>query len=143
MMTASPRFIRALLFAAAAFAAMGPAHAQTGAAQTYPNKPVRLITTYPPGGASDIMARIIAQKLGESWGQTVIVENKSGANGSIGLEYAARQPADGSSFVIGNMGPVSINPLITKVPYDMTRDFLPVTMVASAPTVLVVYPGVP
>jgi tripartite-type tricarboxylate transporter receptor subunit TctC len=103
------------LFAAAAFAAMDPAHAQTAAAQTYPSKPVRLITTYPPGGASDIMARIVAQKLNEIWGQSVIVENKSGANGSIGLEYAARQPADGSSFVIGNMGPVSINPLITKV----------------------------
>jgi len=137
-MTASSRFIRALLFAAAAFTAMGPAHAQTGAAQTYPSKPVRLITTYPPGGASDIMARIIAQKLNEIWGQSVIVENKSGANGSIGLEYAARQPADGSSFVIGNMGPVSINPLITKVPYDIARDFLPISMVAISPTVLVI-----
>jgi tripartite-type tricarboxylate transporter receptor subunit TctC len=97
-----------------------------------------LITTYPPGGASDIMARIIAQKLNEIWGQSVIVENKSGANGSIGLEYAARQPADGSSFVIGNMGPVSINPLITKVPYDIARDFLPISMVAISPTVLVI-----
>jgi len=138
MMTASSSFIRALLFAAATFAAIGPAHAQTAAAQTYPNKPVRLITTYPPGGASDIMARIIAQKLNEIWGQSVIVENKSGANGSIGLEYAARQPADGSSFVIGNMGPVSINPLITKVPYDIARDFLPISMVAISPTVLVI-----
>jgi tripartite-type tricarboxylate transporter receptor subunit TctC len=104
---------------------------------------VRLITTYPPGGASDIMARIIAQKLGEIWGQTVLVENKSGANGSIGIEYAARQPADGTSFVIGNMGPVSINPLISKVPYDMTRDFLPVSLVAIGPTVLVTNPSVP
>jgi tripartite-type tricarboxylate transporter receptor subunit TctC len=103
----------------------------------FPGKQVRLITTYPSGGASDIMARIIAQKLGEIWGQTVIVENKSGANGSIGLEYAARQPADGSSFVIGNMGPVAINPLISKVPYDIARDFLPISMVAISPTVLV------
>ena len=143
-MTASQFFARALLLAAAAFGAVCPAHAQApAAAPTYPSKPVRLITTYPPGGASDIMARIIAQKLNEMWGQPVIVENKSGANGSIGLEYAARQPADGSSFVIGNMGPVAINPLITKVPYDIARDFLPVTMVASAPTVLVVNPGVP
>jgi tripartite-type tricarboxylate transporter receptor subunit TctC len=139
MMTASQLFIRALLLAAAAFGATGPAHAQApGAAQTYPSKPVRLITTYPPGGASDIMSRIIAQKLNEIWGQSVIVENKSGANGSIGLEYAARQPADGSSFVIGNMGPVSINPLITKVPYDIARDFLPISMVAISPTVLVI-----
>jgi len=144
MMTARQFFVRALLLASATLAAMSSAHAQSPAATpTYPSKLVRLITTYPPGGASDIMARIIAQKLGEIWGQTVIVENKGGANGSIGLEYAARQPADGSSFVLGNMGPVSINPLITKVPYDVARDFLPVTMVASAATVLIVNPGVP
>lgn len=106
-------------------------------AQTAPAKQVRLITTYPPGGASDIMARIIGQRLGELWGQTVVVENRVGANGSIGIEYAARQPADGSSFVIGNMGPVAINPLISKVPYDMARDFQPVALVAIGPTVLV------
>ncbi len=144
MMTASKLFARALLLASAALIAVCPAHAQApGAGTTYPSKQVRLITTYPPGGASDIMARIIAQKLGEIWGQTVIVENKSGANGSIGLEYSARQPADGSSFVIGNMGPVSINPLITKVPYDIARDFLPVSMVAVAPTVLVINANTP
>ena len=143
-MIASQIFARALLIAAGALAAVSSAHAQSPAtAQTYPSKPVRLITTYPPGGASDIMARIIAQKLREIWGQTVIVENRAGANGSVGLEYAARQPADGSSFVLGNMGPVSINPLITKVPYDIARDFLPVTMVASAPTVLIVHPSMP
>ena len=137
-MTTSQIFARAILLASAALVAVGSAHAQSPAATpTYPSKPVRLITTYPPGGASDIMARIIAQKLGEIWGQTVIVENKSGANGSIGLEYAARQPADGSSFVIGNMGPVAINPLISKVPYDIARDFLPISMVAISPTVLV------
>ena len=106
-------------------------------AQTAPAKQVRLITTYPPGGASDIMARIIGMKLGDIWGQTVLVENKSGANGSIGMEYAARQTPDGSSFVIGNMGPVTINPQISKVPYDMARDFQPVSMVAIAPTILV------
>ncbi len=147
MITASKFFVRALLLAAVAFGAIGvifPAYAQVpAAAQSYPGKPVRLITTYPPGGASDIMSRIIAQKLNEIWGQPVIVENKAGANGSIGLEYAARQPADGSSFVIGNMGPVSINPLITKVPYDIARDFLPISMVAISPTVLVIYPGSP
>ena len=78
-MTTSQLFARALLLASAALAAMGSAHAQSLATTpTYPGKLVRLITTYPPGGASDIMARIIAQKLGEIWGQTVIVENKSG-----------------------------------------------------------------
>jgi tripartite-type tricarboxylate transporter receptor subunit TctC len=130
-------FARVLLLASAALVAVVPAHVQAQGDPAFPGKQVRLITTYPPGGASDIMARIIAQKLGEIWGQTVIVENKSGANGSIGLEYAARQPADGSSFVIGNMGPVAINPLISKVPYDIARDFLPISMVAISPTVLV------
>ena len=105
-------------------------------AQTPPAKQFRVILTYPPGGASDIMGRIIAQKLGEIWGQTVLVENRSGANGSIGIEYAARQTADGSSFVIGNLGPVAINPLISKVPYDIPRDFQPVSLVAIGPTVL-------
>lgn len=138
MTTINHSVIRTLLLTAATVAATGATHAQTS-----PGKPVRLITTYPPGGASDIMSRIIAQKLGEIWSQTVMVENKSGANGSIGLEYAARQPADGSSFVIGNLGPVSINPLISKVPYDIARDFLPVSMLAIAPTVLVIYPGSP
>jgi tripartite-type tricarboxylate transporter receptor subunit TctC len=109
----------------------------TAEAQTVPAKQMRLIITYPPGGASDIMGRLIGQKLGEIWGQTVLVDSKPGANGSIGIEYAARQPADGSSFVIGNMGPVSINPIISKVSYDMGRDFLPVSMVAIGPTVLV------
>jgi tripartite-type tricarboxylate transporter receptor subunit TctC len=109
----------------------------TAEAQTLPAKQMRLIITYPPGGASDIMGRLIGQKLGEIWGQTVLVESKPGANGSIGIEYAARQPADGSSFVIGNMGPVAINPVISKVPYDVARDFLPVSMVAIGPTVLV------
>jgi tripartite-type tricarboxylate transporter receptor subunit TctC len=141
-MVATQSISRALLVVslAIAIAALGPA---ATSAQTAPAKQVRLITTYPPGGASDIMARIIAQKLGEIWGQTVLVENKAGANGSIGIEYAARQPADGSSFVIGNMGPVTINPQISKVPYDMARDFAPVTLVAIGPTVLVTNPGTP
>jgi tripartite-type tricarboxylate transporter receptor subunit TctC len=143
IMAASLLVVRAsLVVSLAAIAALLPQlssaqTASTGPALTAPAKQVRLITTYPPGGASDIMARIIGQKLGEIWGQTVIVENKVGANGSIGIEYAARQPADGSSFVIGNMGPVSINPLISKVPYDMARDFQPVALVAIGPTVLV------
>lgn len=143
MMIAYRLFFRTLMIASAALAALNPAHAQTPGEAPPHAKQVRLITTYPPGGASDIMGRIIAQKLGEIWGQTVIVENKAGANGSIGLDYAARQPADGSSFVIGNMGPVSINPLITKVPYVIARDFLPISMVAISPTVLVIYPGSP
>jgi len=116
---------------------------QVSVAQLASGKQMRFILTYPPGGASDIMGRLMAQKLGEIWGQTVLVENRGGANGSIGIEYAARQPADGSSFVLGNMGPVAINPQISRVPYDMARDFQPVALVAIAPTVLVTHSSIP
>src|SRR4029077_13270040 len=87
-------------------------------AQSYPNKPVRLIVAYPPGGSSDLMARVFGAKLGDMWGQQVVVENKPGAAGSIGTEYAAKQPADGYAFMIGNLGPVAVNPLLSKVPYS-------------------------
>ena len=112
-------------------------------AQTYPSKPVRLIVTYPPAGSSDLMARILGQKLAELWGQPVIVENKPGAAGSIGMDYAAHQPPDGYSFVIGNLGPVAVNPLLSKVPYDVERDFVPVSLIATGPNVLVVNPKTP
>jgi tripartite-type tricarboxylate transporter receptor subunit TctC len=109
-----------------------------GHAQSFPSKPVRFIVTYPPGGSSDLMARIMGQKMGEVWGQTVIVDGKPGAAGSIGMEFAARQPADGYTFVIGNLGPASVNPLITKVPYNMDKDFIPVSLTAVGPNILVV-----
>ena len=107
-------------------------------AQAFPNKPVKLIVTYPPGGSSDLMARIMGQKLSEVWGQPVIIESKPGAAGSIGMEFAARQPADGYTFVVGNLGPASVNPLITKVPYNMDKDFIPVSLTATGPNILVV-----
>ena len=93
-------------------------------AQAYPAKPVRLIVTYPPGGSSDLLARVFGQKLSELWGQAVIVESKPGAAGSIGMDFAARQAPDGYTFVIGNIGPAAVNPLLTKVPYDVERDFV-------------------
>ena len=112
-------------------------------AQTYPSKPVRLIVTYPPAGSSDLMARILGQKLSELWGQPVLVENKAGAAGSIGMEYAAHQPPDGYSFVIGNLGPAVVNPILSKVPYDVERDFIPVSLIATGPNILVVNPNTP
>jgi tripartite-type tricarboxylate transporter receptor subunit TctC len=114
-----------------------------GLAQTYPAKPMRLIVTYPPAGSSDLMGRILGQKLAELWGQPVIVENKPGAAGSIGMDYAAHQPPDGYSFVIGNLGPVAVNPLLSKVPFDVERDFVPVSLIATGPNVLVVNPKTP
>src|SRR5216684_8083267 len=91
-------------------------------AQTYPSKPVRLIVAYPPGGSSDLMARVFGAKLTELWGQQVIVESKPGAAGSIGTEYAARQAPDGYTFMVGNLGPVAVNPLLSKVPYNVEKD---------------------
>ena len=130
-------------FAAAAAAALALLVAATAAAQTYPTKPVRLIVTYPPGGSSDLMGRVLGQKLSDLWGQQVIIESKPGAAGSIGMEFAARQAADGYSFVIGNFGPVAVNPVLSKVPYDVQKDFLPVSMVCTGPNILVVNSAMP
>ena len=124
--------MRRLLFVALALLA-GNAFAQS-----YPNKPVKLIVTYPPGGSSDLMARVFGAKLGELWGQPVIVESKPGAAGSIGMDFAAKQTADGYTFVVGNLGPVAVNPLLSNVPYSIARDFVPVSMLSTGPNVLVV-----
>ncbi|HXM81777.1 MAG TPA: tripartite tricarboxylate transporter substrate binding protein [Burkholderiales bacterium] len=110
----------------------------TAVAQSYPAKPVKLIVTYPPGGSSDLMARVFGAKLAELWGQQVIVESKPGAAGSIGMDFASKQPADGYTFVIGNSGPVAINPLLSSVPYNIQKDFVAVSMISTGPNVLVV-----
>ncbi len=107
-------------------------------AQTYPTKPIRLVVTYPPGGSSDLMGRVLGQKLGDQLGQQIIVESKPGASGSIGTEFAARQPADGYTLLWANMQPIAMNPLLSKVPYDAQKDLLPVSMAAAGPNVLVV-----
>ena len=107
-------------------------------AQSYPTKPVRLIVTYPPGGSSDLMSRVYGVKLGELWGQQVIIESKPGAAGSIGMDFAARQPNDGYTFVVGNLGPVAVNPLLSQVPYSIQKDFVAVSQISQGPNVLVV-----
>jgi len=116
----------------------GLASGAVAQAQTYPNKVVRFIVTYPPGGSSDVMARVIGAQLTEYWGQQVIVESRPGADGSIGTEYAAKQPADGYTFLLGNFGPVLAKPLLTKVNYDSQRDFAPVSRITIAANILVV-----
>jgi tripartite-type tricarboxylate transporter receptor subunit TctC len=128
--------LRAFVRAAAGAGLMALAAASF--AQNFPAKPVRLIVTYPAGGSSDLMARVMGQKLNEYWGQPVVIESKPGAAGSIGMEFAARQPADGYTFVIGNLGPASVNPLISKLPYSMEKDFIPVALTATGPNILVV-----
>jgi tripartite-type tricarboxylate transporter receptor subunit TctC len=120
-------------------AAGGLAAAPTVQAQSqYPSKLVRFVVTYPAGGSSDAMARIIGARLTEVWGQQVLVESRPGAAGAIGMEYAAKQPADGYTFLLGNFGPVVANPLLSKVNYNSTRDFVPVSQITSAANILVV-----
>src|SRR5919106_6023865 len=112
--------------------------AGSAAAQTWPTKPVRLIVTYPPGGSSDLMSRVYGAKLGELWGQQVIIESKPGAAGSIGMDFAAKQANDGYTFVVGNLGPVAVNPLLSPVPYNIEKDFVAVSQISQGPNVLVV-----
>jgi tripartite-type tricarboxylate transporter receptor subunit TctC len=132
----SVRLSRRTLGLLAAAAAAFPLAAQAQA--NFPERPVKLVVTYPVGGSSDLMARILGQKLSEHWKQPVVIESKPGAAGSIGMEFAARQPADGYTFVIGNLGPAAVNPLISKLPYNMQKDFIPVSLTATGPNILVV-----
>ena len=116
--------------------------AQTG--QAYPTKPVRLIVPFAPGGAPDLVARGLAPKLNESLGQPVIVENRAGAGGIIGMEAVARAAPDGHTLVVGSAGPLAIVPnLHRKLSYDVMRDFAPISMVTAMPFLLVVHPSLP
>lgn len=113
-------------------------------AQTYPAKSIRLVLPYPPGGGSDTIARPLAQALAESLGQQVVVDNRGGASGNIGMEYAAKAPADGYTIVMGLTAQLAVNPsLFRKLPYDPAKDFAPITLLAQGPYVLTVHPSVP
>ena len=116
----------------------------TSYAQSYPNRPIKLIAPFPPGGTSDVLGRLIAQKLSESLGQPVIVENRPGASGNIGHEMAAKALPDGYTILLSNSSTVVNNPFLYKqMPFDWYKDFTPITMVAIAGQVLVVNPNVP
>ena len=112
-------------------------------AQQWPSRAVKLVVAYPPGGSSDLMARIVAAKFADMWGQQVLVENKPGAAGAIGTEYAAKQPPDGYSFMIANLGPAAVNPLLSAVPYSVEKDFVAVSQISQGPNVLVVRADAP
>jgi tripartite-type tricarboxylate transporter receptor subunit TctC len=113
-------------------------------AQTYPVKPIRIVVPFPPGGATDILARDVAQKLTEAWGQQVIVDNRPGAGGNIGSELVAHSAPDGYTLEMGTVGTHAINAsLYAKMPYDHVKDFAPVILVAGVPNVLVVNNAVP
>jgi tripartite-type tricarboxylate transporter receptor subunit TctC len=130
------------LVCAAAGAVSGAAHAQTAA--NYPTKPVRLILPYPPGGGSDTIVRPLAQRLGENLKQQVVIDNRGGAGGNIGMELAAKAPPDGHTIVFALTAQLAVNPaLYKKLPYDPLKDYEPITLLASGPYILLVHPSLP
>jgi tripartite-type tricarboxylate transporter receptor subunit TctC len=113
-------------------------------AQTYPTKPLRMLVPFPPGGTTDILGRVAAQKLGEALGQQVIVDNRPGAGGNIGTELVAKSPPDGYTLLTDPGSTLTINPsLFAKLPFDPLKDFAPVTILAAVPNLLVVHPSLP
>jgi tripartite-type tricarboxylate transporter receptor subunit TctC len=127
------KLLASLFLAAAALAA--PAVHADG----YPNRPIRLVVPFPAGGATDIFARAVSQKMGERLGQTIVVDNKPGAGGAIGSDVAAKAPPDGYTLLLATTSTHSIGPLLgTKLPYDATRDFTPIVHVGDAPNIMLV-----
>jgi len=110
----------------------------------FPSRPVRIVVPYPAGGPIDILTRPLAQKMNEGMGHPVVVDNRAGANGIIGIENVAKSPADGYSIVVGSAGSFAINPNVyAKLPFDVVRDFAPVSLFATVPELLVVHPSLP
>lgn len=117
--------------------------AVSAAAQTYPQKPIRLIIPFPPGGPRDVQARLIGPKLTEAWGQPVVVDNRAGANGIIGIGLGAKAEPDGYTLVMISAGFAAAPSLYAKLPYDSVRDFAPVAPLTSGPGIVVVNPSLP
>jgi tripartite-type tricarboxylate transporter receptor subunit TctC len=111
--------------------------------QTYPSKPIRWIVPFPPGGSTDILARVVGQKLTEAWGQPVIIENRGGAGGTLGAAEAAKAAPDGYTLLMGAIHHTIATSVYPKLPYDFIKDFAPITVVANVPNVLVINPSVP
>jgi tripartite-type tricarboxylate transporter receptor subunit TctC len=112
--------------------------------QPFPAKPVKLVIPFPPGGSLDNVGRLLAQKISESWGQPIVVENRPGAGGNVGADAVAKSPADGYTVVMGALSTHAVNPsLYPKMPYDAVKDFAPISLVAITPNVLVVNSGLP
>ena len=118
--------------------------ASTVAAQAYPTRPVRFVVPYAPGGSTDTLARSIATVLADQLGQQVVVDNRTGANGDIGMTIVAKAPADGYTVVLGYIANIGIGPsLYEKMPYDPVKDFAPITQVAGASNIFVTHPSLP
>lgn len=127
----------------AALANPAASQSVTAGAQNYPVKPIRLVVTFAPGGTTDIQARMLVEKLAPRLGQQILIDNRGGAGGNIGMEIVARAPADGYTLVISVIGTWAVNPHLYKLPYDVQKDFAPVIHVATTPGVLVIHPSVP
>ena len=140
-MTVTPRTLSLMrtLFVAGALMAM----AYPGSAQNYPTGPIRIVVPFTPGGGTDILSRIIAQKLNESWGQPVLVDNRPGASGTVGTAVVAKAPGDGHTVLVTPAAYASNPGLYKKLPYDQNRELAPVSLLASGPLVLVVHPSLP
>lgn len=113
------------------------------AAQSYPTRPIRLVVGYAPGGGTDSVARVFADKVSQSLGQPVIVDNRPGAAGNIASDYVVRAAPDGYTVLMGNVGPMAVNPYLYKLSFDPKRDLAPVTLLATAPLLVVVNPKLP
>ncbi len=134
--------LRRILLATVCLLAAGAVHAQS--AQSYPTRPLRMVVPFGPGGASDFVARIVAPKLGQELGQQIVIDNRTGAAGNIGVEVAARATPDGYTVLLGNVGAMAINPSVfPKFPIRPLRDFIGVTMVSDVPGAMAIHPSVP
>lgn len=133
----------AYLLAAVLGALWLPQSPPTLAAQGYPSRPIRFIVPFPPGGGNDIVGRIVAQKLGESLGVSVVVDNRGGAGGIIGTDITSKAPPDGYTMLVNNISLAVNATLVPKLPYDTLKDLAPVTLLGRQPNVVVVHPGVP
>lgn len=126
------RFVATLMVVGALFGT------QAAIAKDWPTQPVRIVLPYPPGGASDVTARLLGTKMGQAWGSSVLIENRPGANGIVANELVANAPADGYTVLMANLGPNAINPAVySKLPYDMRKDFAPVVLTTMVPLVIV------
>ena len=113
------------------------------AAQDYPARPLRMILGFAPGGSTDLVARVLAQKMAAAWNQQVVVDNRPGANGMIGANLVAKATPDGHTLLLSSIGPMAINASLYKMPYDIVKDFAPVTYTGNVTNLLVVHPSVP
>ncbi len=136
------KFVQRIATASVALASLLAASIAS-AQQDYPNRPIRFVVPFAPGGGTDFVARLVAQKLGERLGQQLVVENRAGAGGSIGSSVVAKAVPDGYTLLLGMVSPLAINPNLEKVPYDPVQDFTAPSLLASSYHVLVVHPSLP